>query len=104
VATTVARIRRGRVTIQIRCPATAQTVCNGTVKLRTITRVRGARRTLGTMAFQAPAGRKRQVTFILSAAHARMLRGKRVSARVYVVARDTDGRSRTTTARLTLRG
>lgn len=105
LVTRTARLRGNRVTIQIRCPKGDGNPCNGTAKIRTLTRLGGARRTLGTHAFQAPAGKKRAVTFILSAANAARIRhAHTVHALVYVVARDSSGHETTTRFRLTIKG
>ncbi|MEA2292452.1 MAG: hypothetical protein QOE86_91 [Solirubrobacteraceae bacterium] len=104
VVTKTAKVKSGKVTIQLSCPKTSGNVCNGTVKLRTTSKLAGAKRTLGTKAFQTPAGKKRNTTFSLSKADQRRLKGKSVKVTAYVVYRDENGTSRTTTAKLTIKG
>lgn len=78
--------------------------CNGTVKLRTITRVAGRRRTLRTASFQAPGNARRSVTVSVGTQLAALLRRSRsLSARAFIVGRDARGNSTTATARLTIR-
>lgn len=78
--------------------------CNGTVKLRTITRVAGRQRTLPTASFQAPGDARRSVTVSVGTQLAALLRRSRsLSARAFIVGRDARGNSTTVTARLTIR-
>jgi beta-lactam-binding protein with PASTA domain len=97
-------VKNGRITVQISCPKTSGNACNGTAKIRTRTKLGGARRTLGTKAFQAPAGKKRKTTFVLSKTNARRIKGHTVKTQVFIVYRDEDGKSRTTKANLTIKG
>lgn len=97
VATRTARLGAGRVLrFQLRCPAGSP--CAGSVKLRTARPVgrRGSRLaiTLGTRAFQIPAGRRRTTRLNLSAAAARALRATgRAPINVFITSRDRAGRA-----------
>jgi hypothetical protein len=78
------------------------------VKLRTaqpVGRGRGRRAlTLGTRAFQIPAGRRRTTRLIVSAPAARALRTtRRVAINAFITSRDRDGRAVTVRDRFTLR-
>jgi hypothetical protein len=103
LVTHTVRLHGHRLTIKIRCPKGS--VCNGTVKIRTTTKLAGQHRTLGTHAFQAPGGKKRSVTFSLSSANAARIRAKHtVKALVFVVSRGAGGISRTGRYHLTIKG
>jgi hypothetical protein len=107
VATRTARLGAGRVVrFQLRCPGGS--LCAGSVKLRTaqpVGRGRGRRAlTLGTRAFQIPAGRRRTTRLIVSAPAARALRTtRRVAINAFITSRDRDGRAVTVRDRFTLR-
>ena len=89
--------------LQVDC-RTDDRPCNGTVKLRTITRVAGRQRTLPTASFQAPGNARRSVTVSVGARTAALLRRARtLRARAYIVGRDASGNSTTIVARLTIR-
>jgi hypothetical protein len=103
LVTHTVRLHGKRITIKIRCPKGS--VCNGTAKIRTTTKLAGHHRTLGTHAFQAPGGKKRSVTFILSSVNAARIRAKgTVKALVFVVSRGAGGTSRTGRYHLTIKG
>lgn len=104
LATRTAHVHGNRLTIHVRCPVADGNACNGTAKVRTLTKLAGHRRTLGTHAFQAPAGKRRTVTFTLSKTDvARIRRARTVKALVYVVSRNASGRSVTTRYHLTIK-
>lgn len=89
-------------TIQLACPVDIGKACNGTAKIRTVS---GRRSTLGTRAFQTPAGKRRKVVFTLSkAAAARIHKAHGAKARVFIVSRDEAGNSSVVTPRLTIKG
>lgn len=93
--------RRIRLLVDCR---TADGPCNGTVKLRTITRVGGRRRTLPTASFQAPGNAARGVTVAVGPRTAALLRRARtLSARAFIVGRDARGNSTTVVARVRIR-
>ncbi len=78
--------------------------CNGTVKLRTITRVGGRQITLPTASFQAPGNARRSVTVTVGASTAALLRRARtLSARAFIVGRDARGNATTVVARVRIR-
>jgi hypothetical protein len=100
----VVRLRGRRVTVKVACPQSAATTCNATVKIRTISRLAGSRRTLGTAAFQAPSGRTRQASLDVTRRIAGLMRGRTIRATVYIVSRDRTGRPWQSSARLTIKG
>jgi hypothetical protein len=103
LVTHTVRLHGKRLTIKIRCPKGS--VCNGTAKIRTTTKLAGHHRTLGTHAFQAPGGKKRSVTFTLSSTNAARIHAKHtVKALVFVVSRGAGGISRTGRYHLTIKG
>jgi hypothetical protein len=99
----IVRLRRaGGFTLRLRC-RDAVIACNGTTKVRTRTLLGGHRVTLGTRAFQAPAGGPRRVTYAVSRrVAARLRRARRVTATVFVVVRSTSGAARVQELRFTL--
>jgi len=103
LVTHTVRLHGKRLTIKIRCPKGS--VCNGTAKIRTTTKLAGHHRTLGTHAFQAPGGKKRSVTFTVSSVNAARIRAKgTVKALVFVVSRGRGGISATGRYHLTIKG
>ncbi|HVL97365.1 MAG TPA: Ig-like domain repeat protein [Solirubrobacteraceae bacterium] len=104
LVTKVARLKGRRIAFQLRCPVESESVCNGTARLRTRTRIRGNRVTLGTRAFQAPAGRKRTTVIEVTPRMARALRGRTVRATVYIVYRDENGQAKQSSFRLRIKG
>ncbi len=100
IAGRTARVdKRGRVSMKVRCPATAAGRCSGTDTLR------GAHDAkLGKAHLSIAAGKTKKVKIKLSRAARKLLARKhRLKAREVVVARDAGGVSRTTSARVTLR-
>lgn len=84
-------------------PRTA--VCNGTAKVRSITKIGGKRITFGTRPFQTPSNAKRSIKFSLSRRAAGLVRKQgSVRANVFIVLRDSQGNSTGITAVFTLRG
>jgi len=78
--------------------------CNGTVKLRTVTRLAGRQRTLPTAPFQAPGDAPRSATVRVGQTAAALLRQVRsLSARAFIVGRDARGNSTSVVARVTIR-
>jgi hypothetical protein len=82
------RLKGRKFTVTIACADSAQ---GGTIKVRTRS---GKRFTLGTRAYQCPAGGQRTVTFTVTRSQLRKLRrlGRRVRVSTYTVARDADGK------------
>jgi len=74
------------VTVRVRCP-TASSVSDGTLKLRTRRNLRGTHRTIGTAAFQCPAGQKRTVTVFIRSTMRSLLRrdGGPISLNAFIV-------------------
>ena len=97
-------VRNGRLTLRVKCPEESESVCNASVKVRTLTKIGGVRRTLGTVSFQAAAGDTRRTTLILNRRIARLMKGKRIRALAFIVYRDEDGRAKATQTSLTLKG
>ena len=102
--TRTARLSGNRtIRLQVDC-RTDDGPCNGTVKLRTVTRLRGRQLTLPTASFQAPGNARRSVTVAVGARTAALLRrAGTLSARAFIVCRDASGNSTTIVARLTIR-
>lgn len=95
------RLHHRRLVIKVACP-TGSPVITGTVRLRTMS---GRHRTLGTRAFQCPAGKRRSVRFRLSKANARRLhRHHNNPAAAYIVGRNSAGESTTNVVRMTIVG
>ena len=89
--------------LQIDC-RTEDGPCSGTVKLRTVTRLAGSRRTLPTMSFRAPGNAPSSVTVRVSRHTAALLRRtSRVKATTTVVARDAHGIETRTVGQVTIR-
>lgn len=99
--------------IQLRCPSTGGAgrgpLCQGSVKLRTaqaVARPGGgrARLTLGTAAFQIPAGRRRTSRILLTPATARSLRrARQVRVTAFITNRGAEGSTVATRGTFTLR-
>lgn len=99
--------------IQLRCPATGGAgrgpVCQGSVKLRTaqaVARPGGgrARLTLGTAAFQIPAGRRRTTRILVNAVSAAAIRrARQVRVTAFITNRDAEGNTVATRGSFTLR-
>ena len=99
--------------IQLRCPTSGGAgrgpVCQGSVKLRTaqtLARPGGgrARLTLGTAAFQIPAGRRRTTRILVTPVTARALRrGRQVRVTAFITNRDAAGNTVATRGSFTLR-
>jgi len=102
--TRTARLSANRtIRVQVDC-RTNDGPCNGTVKLRTITRIGGRARTLPTASFQAPGNARRSVTVRVGPATQRLLRRVRtIRARAFIVGRDANGNASGTTALVTIR-
>jgi hypothetical protein len=93
--------RRGRVTVQLRCPAGTNGSCRGRL---TLTAVRG-RATFGRARFDIAAAQTKTVRVKLLRPALRRLRAHtRLAARARVTAQDAAGTSRVSSARLTLIG
>ncbi len=105
VLTRSARLIGRTVRLQLSCPGGG--ACSGTVKLRTASRVgrgSGAVLTLGTRAFQVPAGGRRQTRISVTPRAASALRTRsRVTINVFVTSRGTAGQASFSRARLILR-
>ena len=99
-----ARISRGWVALRLRCPS-GSAVSTGTLRLRTSTKLHGARRTLGTAAFTCPAGQVRTVHVAVRSGVTRLVRAHRGAVRTvaFVVTRNAAGASVATRSALTVR-
>ncbi|HWC26519.1 MAG TPA: integrin alpha [Solirubrobacteraceae bacterium] len=103
LVTRTARLSRSGIRLQVDCRTEAGP-CNGTLKLRTITPLRGRRRTLPTASFQTPGDERRSVTVRVGPRTRTLLRrAASVRARAFILGRDRDGNSTTITARLAIR-
>lgn len=85
------RVRKGKIKLEVVCPKGDGNPCNGSLKLRTTS---GRHMTLGTHAFQTPAGKKRSVTLTLSKVWRKVLAKEGGSrATVYILARNDAGKA-----------
>jgi streptogramin lyase len=108
VLTHTLRLRRGRVTISLKCPLVETLGCHGTLRLETASALashstagKRARLKLGSASFKIAAGKKRVLTVRISRRGLSLVH-KTLKVRAVVTGIDSSGNRKTTVKRLTL--